>query len=136
MLFRESIPEDVLYMAEHSINQKCDRKQEETIDYTYTLESNGKPIAVGGFRMITSTTCWSWVDLAPEAIVNIRSVFRVLKEWADSFCKQHGIKRMQAFIRQDQPKNIRLVEHLGYTYESTMPYFFGDESALLFSRII
>lgn len=135
MIFRESIPEDVLYMAEHSINQKCDRKQEETIDYTYTLEHEDKPLMVGGFRMITTTTAWCWVDLSPEIGKHLIPAYRLIREWIDLFAQEYNIKRLQAFVRTDVPENERLVKHLGFVCESVMPCFFGNDSAYLYVRV-
>ena len=58
MKFRESTDEDIDFMVNHSINQQVDRKEIGSIDYTYTLEHEGVPLVVGGFRMITTTTAW------------------------------------------------------------------------------
>ena len=105
--------------------------------YIYTLEHDGKILGLGGYGMVTSTTCWGWVNLSHHAGSNVRAVFRTIKEWTSTFCADHGISRVQAFVRPDFPEAIRLVEHLGFTLESTMENFYGDgNDGLLYKRII
>ena len=133
MIFRESKPEDFEYMAIHSMNQTVDRKQEETIDYCYTLEDD-VPLGLGGFRMITPTVCWCWVDLTEDAVKNLLTTMRTMNHWIATFAEIHGIRRMQAFVR-DEDKYIRLVEHLGFEQESVMKQFYDDEDGLLFVRL-
>ena len=134
MRFRESKPEDFVYMAEHSMNKTVDRKDFETVDYTYTLEHDGNPLCLGGFRMIVPTTAWCWIDLTKEATENMYTPYRVICEWMETFTKDMKIKRLQAFVR-DIPHHIRLVEHLGFHLEGKMKNFYGDEDGLLYRRL-
>ena len=135
MIFRAAIDDDFTYLASHSINTKADRKQFETIDYNFTLEHEGNPLAMGGFRMIVPTTAWCWIDLTHDAGKNIRTVYRVTIEWMNQFAKDNNIKRLQAFIRMDSPEAIRLAQHLGFSMESIMKNFYGDDDAYLYTRI-
>jgi hypothetical protein len=121
-------------MATHSINQKVERKIMECIDYTYTLEHNGTVLGMGGFRMITPTTAWCWVDLSDEAVAKLLTSYRVIREWIKTFVEKQEIKRLQAFVRDDE-NNIRLVKHLGFEKESVMKNFFGDEDGFMFARV-
>lgn len=136
MIFRKTMTQDLLYMTEHCANRKIERTQLDTIDYISTLEHEGIPLIVGGFRMITTTTAWCWIDLSDEAGKYIIQVYRVIREWINQFVKSHGIKRLQSFIRTNYPEAIRLVEHLGFEKESTMKHFFGDEDAYMYVRLI
>ena len=61
--------------------------------------------------------------------------YRVIKEWTNVFVKEHKIRRLQAYIECDFPEAIRIVRHLGFKRESTMPNFVGDKPAYLYSRI-
>jgi len=133
--FRQATQSDIEYMAENSINKAVDRKQLDVIDYVYTLEDK-IPLLVGGFRMITPTTAWCWIDVSKDGRKRIVKSYRVIKEWIDKFAKNHEIKRLQAFIRTDYPEAIRLIEHLGFEKESTMKDFFGDSSAYMYVRLI
>lgn len=135
MNFRIATDSDYEYMATHSINQKVDRKLMECIDYVYTLEHESDILGIGGFRMITPTTCWCWVDLSDLGVEKILTTYRVISEWIDSFVSKKGIKRLQAFVRKDD-NNIRLVEHLGFTRESVMKNFFDEEDGLMFARVL
>ena len=136
MRFREATIEDYEYMAINSINQKVDRKMEDTVDYAYTLEDDGKPLGMGGFRMITSTTAWAWVDLSHEAGKNIITAYRVIRDWMIDFCEKMNIKRLQAFVRTDFPEAERLVQHLGFEKESKMVGFFDDKDAWMYVKFL
>ena len=116
------------------MNQTVDRKPEKTIDYCYTLEHEDKPLGLGGFRMITQTVCWCWVDLTEDAVKNMVTSFRTMNHWVRTFARAHGILRMQAFVRNED-KYIRLVRHLGFEQESVMKQFYGNEDGLLFVRL-
>ncbi len=135
MEFRESTTEDVEYADNHSISHET-KDVPEQIDYLYTLEHEGVPLCVGGFRMINHTTAWCHVDLTDKAGSHIIEVYRVIKEWIESFCKEHGIIRLQAYVREDFPEGMRMVKHLGFDYEFTMEKFMGDKDALMYKRII
>ncbi len=134
MKFRETIKEDLDYMADNSINHSVDRKQMDCVDYVYTLEHNEIPLAVGGFRMIVPTTAWCWIDLSHESGKHIHTVYRQIRDWIDKFTESHDVKRLQAFIRVDYEEAIRMVEHLGFKKESTMYGFFGDKDGYMYTR--
>lgn len=135
MDFREATQADLDYMAEHSINHKVDRKLPNCVDYVFTLEHEGNPLVVGGFRMIVPTTAWCWIDLSKEAKNHLTTVYRVIKEWIDEFAKNNNINRLQAFIRTDYVEAERLVKHLGFERESIMKGFFGDKDAYMYVRL-
>ncbi len=134
MNFRETIPADFEFMSHHSINKGVDRKILDCIDYVFTLEDN-VPLAIGGFRMINTTTAWCWIDLSDEAGKHLVKVYRVIKEWIDEFAESHKIKRLQAFVRTDFEEAERLVKHLGFEKESIMENFFGSKDAYMYVRL-
>ena len=134
MEFREVQQSDIDYMTHNSING--DLKQLRAIDYIYTLEHNGIPLLVGGFRLITDTTAWCWVDISHEAGNHTVTMYRTIKEWINNFVETHNIKRLQAFTRPDSEESIRMLKHLGFKPESAMVGFFEDGDALLFVRLI
>ena len=136
MIFRETTQADVEYMAENSINKRDERKMMACVDYIFTLEDEGTPLLVGGFRLITPTTAWCWFDMSHEAGKHLIVVYRTIKEWLNTFADSHGIIRYQAFVRTDSPEAIRTVGHLGFTLEGHMEKFFGDEDAFLYKRLI
>ncbi len=124
MIFREAINEDFDVMPKSELV--------EYVNHVYTLEDNGKPIMVGGFRMINKTSAWCWVELG-DTDGHITTMYRTIKEWIDAFIEIHEIERLQAFVRMND-KAIRLVEHLGFQKESIMKNFFGDEDAFMYAR--
>ena len=136
MRFRKAIKGDFEYMASHSINQAVDRKEMLCVDFLFTLEHEEKPLALGGFRMISTNTAWCWIDLSDEAGKHIIIVYRAIKEWIDSFVKEHEIGRLQAFVRTDSEEAERFVKHLGFEKESTMKGFYKDGNAYMYVRII
>lgn len=144
MNFRFATDEDLEVMATESINQTCDRKLEETVDYMYALEDNGRLLGCGGFRMIIPTCCWTWVDLTEYGVENILTSYRVIREcmegytkdgvFHEGFVQKNGITRVQAFVRNGD-KEIRLVEHLGFERESVMEKFYGTDDAFLYRKL-
>lgn len=135
MIFRETTEKDLIFVANHSVSRGILKRQPEKIDYCYTLEHEGKPLGVGGFRLINETTMWAWVDITDCAGSHIIPAYRVLKEWIDIFVKEHGIKRLQAYIEMDFPEAIRMVQHLGFEKESIMKRFVGDKDASMYVKL-
>ena len=135
MNFRETTQEDLDFVSNHSVSRGILKRQPECIDYCFTLEHEGKPLGIGGFRLINTTTAWVWCDLTDCAGSHIIVCYRVLKEWMDIFVKEHGIKRLQAYVELDFPEAIRMVQHLGFEKESIMKSFVGDKDASLYVRI-
>lgn len=136
MNFRETTQEDIDFVAENSVSRGIAKQQPERIEYCYTLEHEGKPLGIGGFRLINLTTAWCFVDLSHLSGKHIIQTYRTIKEWIDIFAKEHKLRRLQAYIECDYPEAIRLVEHLGFEWESTMPNFVGDKPAYMYVRII
>jgi hypothetical protein len=134
VIFREATQEDVDYLQEHSVNPKIEFDGDR-LDYVFTLEHEGNPIGVGGFRMIVATCAWCWVDLTEDARKYPLSVYSTIKSWIDKFVGIHKLSRIQAFVR-DIDHHVRLVEHLGFERESTMKNFYGNEDAFMYARII
>lgn len=136
MNFRETTKEDLEYMTGHSVSRGIQKHCPEQINYCYTLEHEGLPLGVGGFRLINCTTAWCWVDISDRAGSHLIASYRVIKEWIDLFAQEHGIKRLQAYIEVDFPEAIRMAKHLGFKWESDMECFIGDKDAFMFVRII
>lgn len=136
MNFRETTQSDIDFVAEHSVSRGIFKRQPEQIDFCYTLEHEGKPLGIGGFRLINMTTAWVWTDWTSLAQNHLVIAYRTIKEWIDIFAKEHGIKRLQAYIEVDFPEAVRLVEHLGFYRESTMKNFVDDKDAFLYAKVI
>lgn len=132
MDFRELKQEDIEQLKGKSISKGILREQPETIDYSYCLEHEGKVLAIGGVRMINTTTAWGWVDISKESEGFIINVYRVIKEWMEILCKKKGITRLQAYVECDFLKAVRMVKHLGFHQENIMPCFVGRKSAYLY----
>lgn len=135
MEFRETTQEDLDFMANHSVSRGIAKYQPECIDYVYTLEHKGKPLGIGGFRLINRTTAWAWVDMTDLAGSHIVTFYRTMKEWIDKFVEEHQLKRLQAYIECDFPEAIRMVKHLGFKWESDMKNFMDDRDAYMYIRI-
>ena len=133
MNFRISKLEDFEYMAQHSTN-KTERKRIDRVDYDYTLEHEGRVLGMGGFSMILPETYWCWIDLTPEAEDHILTTYRVTKEWINQFADKMEIKRLQAFVRNDE-RHIRLVNHLGFQREFLMKNFYANEDAYMYRKL-
>jgi RimJ/RimL family protein N-acetyltransferase len=136
MIFREAQEDDLDYISYHSASRGIQSKCPEQIDYLYTLEHENEPLGVGGFRLINHTTAWCWVDLSEGAHKHIIATYRVIKEWIDTFAEAHKLRRLQAYVEEDFPEAIRMVEHLGFERESTMKNFIEDKSCYMYARIL
>ena len=135
MNFRETTQEDLDFVSNHSVSRGILKRQPECIDYCYTLEHEEEPLGIGGFRFINTTTAWCWLDMTDLAGEYIIVAYRVIKEWMEIFVKEHGIKRLQAYVELDFPEAIRMVQHLGFEKESIMKSFVGDKDVSMYVRI-
>jgi hypothetical protein len=136
MEIREATTEDLQYARDHTVSRGKQGTAPEKIDYLYTVEDEGVPMAVGGFRFINATTVWCHVDLTDSAGKSICKTYRVIRDWINEFAKEHNIKRLQAYVRSDFDKGKRLVEHLGFEYEFTMKNFTEEGDADMYRRLI
>ncbi len=136
MEFRLTIPEDFVYIANNSISRGIQKYSPEQIEFCYTLDHEGIPLGVGGFRLINQTTAWCWVDMTHNSGDHLIITYRTIKEWIDSFVEEHGLKRLQAYVQCDFTEAIRMVQHLGFKKESIMEKFMGDRDAFMYVRII
>lgn len=135
MQFRETTQEDINFLADHSVSRGISKYQPECIDYSYTLERRGNPLAIGGFKLINRTTAWCWLNMADCSDGHIVVIYRVISEWIDEFVKTHKIKRLQAYVETDFPEAMRLVEHLGFKWESDMEDFIDNKDAYMYVRL-
>jgi hypothetical protein len=133
MNFRETTQEDLEYMTNHSVSRgfKCPDRT----DYCFTLEHD-VVYGIGGFRLITPTTAWCWVNMAEIAKEHIVVSYRVIKEWIEIFAEEHKLKRLQAYIECDFPEAVRMAQHLGFKKESIMHSFIDDKPAFMYVRIM
>lgn len=136
MEFRTTTQEDLDFVANHSVSRGILKRQPECIDFCYTLEHEGEPLGIGGFRLINETTAWCWIDMTDRVGSHLIPAYRVVKEWMNIFVKEHGIKRLQAYVEMDFPEAIRMVQHLGFEKESIMRNFVGDKDVSMYVRII
>jgi RimJ/RimL family protein N-acetyltransferase len=136
MIFREATEEDLSYISFNSASRGIQKQCPEQIDYLYTLEHENEPLGVGGFRLINLTTAWCWVDLSEKGHNHVIKTYRTIKEWIDTFAKAHKIRRLQAYVEEDFPQAIRMVEHLGFERESVMKNFIDDKSCYMYVRIL
>lgn len=134
MEFRQAIQSDLDYVEANPLHRAAESKSPEEIDYCYALEDEGEILGIGGFRLVTNTTAWSWFILSKTAKNHLITVYRCLKEWTDIFCKEHRILRLQAFVAVDFPEGVRIADHLGFTIESIMRNFWPDKDAYLYVR--
>jgi hypothetical protein len=136
MNFRESTQEDMEYMASHSIGRGISKYQPVCTSYTYTLEHDGAPLGIGGFQLVNLTTAWCWFDMSDLSREHTITCYRTIKEWMDIWVKEHGVKRLQAYVECDFDEAIRTVQHLGFKKESIMHSFIDDKPAFMYVRIM
>ena len=133
MEFREATQDDFDFVADHSISRG--KPNPSCIDYVYTLEHEGKPLGIGGFKLMNHDTAWCWFNLTDLAGSHIRTVYRTIKEWMDVFVKDHGLTRLQATVECDFDVAIRTVQHLGFKKESIMKRYVDGRDAFMYVRL-
>ncbi len=136
MEIRETTQADLDFLADHSVSRGVQKLCPEQLSYIYTLEHEGEPLGVGGFRLINKSTSWCWVDISKRAGQNMIYGYRVIRDKIEEFCKEHNLRRLQSYVECDFKRAIRMVEHLGFERESTMKNFVGDKDAYLYVKII
>lgn len=134
MKLRELQQADLTYMAENARDKDYYKQPLEQIDYMYALEHDDDILMIGGFRMITDTTAWAWMDLSYAGLERIYTCYRILNEWIHRFCKQRNIARLEACVEVGFEAGVNLATHLGFKYESRKKNFFGNRPADLYVR--
>ena len=134
MDFREMATEDAAFVAQHSISRGVFAKQPGRLEWSYTLEDDGKVLAVGGLILLTPSTAWAWVDLTDYAMPRIKTCYRVISDWMTMLAKANNIRRLQAYIDPEFPQAVRLAEHLNFHREATMEKFIGDRPADMYVK--
>jgi len=135
MNFRVAKYEDLEFVRRHSLFPNDVKEQVAQIDSDFVLEHNDKVLIIGGFRMITESTCWGWFQMTEFVGEHIVPVYRVIKEYLEIWCRDHHITRLQVYVETGFEKGFRVVEHLGFEQEHIMKHFMGkDRDAILFVR--
>lgn len=134
MEFREATQADVEFVVDHSISRGCLSKEPEVTDYNYALEHDGIVLGIGGIRIMTPTVAWCYVNWTHYTAEHLKTCYRVVSEYMEIFCKDHNIRRLQAYVSADFPEAIRLAQHLGFHKESIMENFVDGRPALMYVR--
>ena len=127
MPIRIMTTEDLAYIQKHGAKEKDRKICAGESEHNYALVVNGVTLGIAGFRFINDTTAWCWMCPGDEWTGNLTESFRALAEWIPTFCKDFGIRRLEAYIEVGFEKGVRLIEHLGFDLESRKKNFFGDE---------
>ena len=133
MNFREAIQDDFDFVADHSVSRG--KVHPERVDYVYTLEHDGQPLCIGGFKLMNYDTAWCWIDITDIAGSHTVAMYRVIRDWIDSFVEEHGLTRIQATVEIDFTEAIRMVKHLGFKKESIMESYVGGKDAFMYVRL-
>lgn len=135
MELRELQQSDIDFLKDHSISKSSGAKIPQQVDIRVAIEENGVCLAIGGIQGINTVTAWCWLDMSDEAGKHVVIVYRIIKTWLDEMVEKMGIKRLQCYVECDFEEGHRMVKHLGFEYEHTMPCFIGDKPADLYRRI-
>jgi len=130
--FREATKEDFDFVADHSVSRG--KMHPDVIDFVFTLEHEGFPLGIGGFKLMNYDIAWCWVDLTDLAGGHIRTCYRVIKEWIEGFMEEKQLTRLQATVECDFEEAIRMVKHLGFKKESIMKRYVDGKDAFMFVK--
>ncbi|MBE3143564.1 MAG: hypothetical protein IMZ61_06535 [Planctomycetes bacterium] len=135
MDFHEVTAQDIEFMAKNSLCPEIYKHREEQIDYCFALSHEDKTLGIGGFRMITNTTYFTWFDLSKAAYENnIIVCYRTIREKMESFAKEKGIILMMAYVRVGFEAGIHTAQHLGFNLECRLNRFLGEDPADLYLK--
>ena len=135
MEFRQTTEADIDFCAEHGISGGKFGEKGEEIAHSVTLEHNGQVLAIGGILKITDCTAWAYVELTKYAMDHIYTVYRVVRDWIEIVCKEHGIIRLQAWVETGYQEREVFAEHLKFNNEAFMRDFIGKgKPAYLYVR--
>jgi hypothetical protein len=135
MEFRQATEADLKAVVENSLYPSQGKESTEAIDFIYTLDHGDYILGVGGFRMITDATAWAWIELTMFVGRHLVPTVRVIAEYMEIFCKNHNIRRLQAWVAKGFEEGIRTTRHLGFEEECVMKDFLGKgKDAILFVK--
>lgn len=132
MEFRQATKEDFDFVADHSVSRG--KIHPDQTDYVYTLEHDGHPLCIGGFKLLNYDTAWCWVDITDVAGKHTIAMYRVIRDWIDSFVKEHNLTRIQATVECDFDEAISMVCHLGFKKESIMKRYVNNKDAFMYTK--
>jgi len=135
MLFRQATIEDLQHMETHSVSRGCNENPE-TIDLIQSLEHEGELLGIGGLKLLTPASAWTWMSWTERALDFKTFCYRVVKEWQDKIVETFGLKLLMAAVEIDFPEAIATAEHLGYSRGPVLKGFFSDKDAYLYVREI
>lgn len=137
MEFRKMTEQDWKIAEEHPLYPNGKKEVNDVQDFDFTFEHDGQVMCVGGFRMITETSAWGWIQLTEYSKEHLVPSIRVVKEWMEEWCKNHSIIRLQAWVATDFIEGMRTVEHFGFRRECLLNDFLGkDKPAVLYAKIM
>lgn len=97
------------------------------------LDSN--PVAIGGIQPITPWVGEAWLITSKHHRCTI-SVIRMIASYLLVVPKETGFRRVEACVRADFTRAIRLVRYFGFEYEGTRRSYGKDgEDFLMFARL-
>jgi RimJ/RimL family protein N-acetyltransferase len=133
MKFRDATKEDFDFVADHSVSRG--KVHPDRADYVYTLEHEDQPLCIGGFKLMNYDTAYCWIDITDVAGGHTVAMYRVIRDWIDSFVKEHNLTRIQATVECDFTEAIRMVKHLGFHKESIMKKYVNGKDAFMYVRL-
>jgi len=135
MELRDLTQADLAYCKDNDVSRSKFTDPDERVDFAWTLEHEGQIYAIGGMQKITDCCAWVWMSMTHQGQSEIRTIFRVIKEYMESVCRTHDIVRCQAWSEIGFDESKRLVEHLGFKPEGKpMRQFTNGKSAQLYVR--
>jgi hypothetical protein len=135
MEFREATEADLNFVNQHGLYPPTGKERMDRIDFIYTLDHGDYILGVGGFRIITDTTAWAWIELTEYVGAHLVPTVRVINEYMHDFCKRYNICRLQSWVAKDFAEGLRTVRHFNFEEEYTLKNFLGKgKDAILFVR--
>jgi RimJ/RimL family protein N-acetyltransferase len=79
----------------------------------------GQLIACGGITLLWAGVGEGWFAGRLDLPRHRRGVARALRTWTPRLCELLGLHRLEASVRCDDARGVRLINWLGFQYEAT-----------------
>ena len=88
----------------------------------------GELLGVGGLQLHHAGVAEPWLVFTDAGRAHLVPLYRAIVRWLREQIAALALHRMQGIARYDNDGSMRLLEHLGFTYEGTCRQFGPDRS--------
>jgi hypothetical protein len=140
IIIRDATQEDLDYVKQNPINAAFkDYPELKLLGYAKAAFIDGDCIGVGGAVLYWEGHAEGWLYLSKKVLEHPVEMAFYIKTVVNELIKEMKLRRLDAHVRCDFERGIRLLETLGFKRETPEPmeYYNADgSSAYLYAKII